>query len=382
MKSTSELHAELLAFLSGAFALVEHNTIERVELRHAPSSSRPEMISDWTPSNRPELFATQGQMAHVAPFTTEVLQIAMRYAESFARSTPERFEVIATGMLGRTHKHPFLVYPAHDPSRPETSSSGGLSTALAMAGGAGVAAGQVAPAIVTMLIQHIESHHKNTQEMIAQFGTMLGQHSAALREENQELRAGYQSMIRQRAEDLQLLEQARSEEHKRQIEALTATSSEERKTIATKKVVALLPAALSILSRRVSAKRLKEGEPQKRSPPTPLSLLIGKLFVSLTDGQIASLQTTLAIEQQIVLGEIRDLIESGGELSLLPTMLYDMADSLTQEQQQAIFGALDPEQRQMFLQAVMMAKASQKTTEDTVAAATGAAESVKAPEQP
>lgn len=353
---SEEIHTKLLVFLASVLGRAQHDMVQKLELIYTPQSGyRAEPLKTWRrddPSDRVFFELDEGggpNPVYSERLAGDMLELATGHADSFGEGR-HRFMVRAHKHVGGYLTHAFAILPSFQSA----------DQALVAGGGSGGGSTELAPTqsgLVSQLMRHLENRDRNAREMMQSYINGMTHQAVQQREEIDSLRSQLAAQQKERMEWLDTIEQARSQDHQRQIEALTATSREERKSHAAKKIINLLPVALSHWMSSKTKKKNANGEvngtPVTRSP---LAALVYKLFDSLTEEQRAGVAAALSMEQQILLVEISDVVESGGSV-LLPTMLHDLASSLLQPQMSAIMTLMTSEQRVMFAQAVGLAQA-------------------------
>ncbi len=356
---SEELHSKLVAFLANALARTEHDTVTRLELTYSPQGGyRPDPLRTWRrDSEGDKMFFVDddGKPNHVytQQLASEMFELATNHADSYGQGR-HRFVVRAYKHLNGYLAHSFAILPSFDSDDQALATSGGSPDLQPTSTG-----------IVAQLMRHLETRDRNAKEMMQSFINGMSHQAAQQREEIESLRNQLAAQVKERMDWLDTIEQARSQDHQRQIEALTATSREERKSHAAKKIINLLPVALSHWMGSGKSKKKKDGAangtPSK--PPSPLAQLVHKLFDSLDEDQRGQIAAALQMEQQILLVEISDVVENGDSV-LLPTMLHDLVSSLLPAQIQALMSLMNAEQRVMFVQAMKLAQAQATAADD------------------
>lgn len=364
---SEELHDKLVAFLANALARTEHDLVTKIELTYSPQGGyRPDPLRVWRRQDpNDELFFqdADGKPNHILTqkLASEMFELASNHADSYGTGT-HRFVIRAHKHIGGYLTHAFKVLPSFD----------GDDQALAV-GGNGSEIVPTPTGLVSQLMRHLENRDRNQKEMLQSYINGMGHVAQQLRDENTALREQLAAQVKDRMEWLDTVEQARSQDHQRQIEALTATSREERKSHAAKKIVNLIPVALSHWMRG-SAKAKKPGATngEVSKPPSPLAQLVHKLLDTLDEDQRGQIAAALQMEQQIALMEISDVVEAGDSV-LLPAMLHDLVGTLQPSQIQTLMALMNGEQRIMFVQAMKLAQAQATQTETDAADAADAA---------
>jgi hypothetical protein len=358
----SDHHEKVLAFLGEALGLTHHQSCVKIELEYAQPGFRADKIREWSRQTTPEVFGDDATRALVFAqrLTSEVVSTAEGHADSYGIGK-HRFVLRTFQALGSRTVCAFVISPSVDSN----------AQALAVQGaGPGVdgSGGYVTPGLadrpdgvgqIGQLMRHIENRDRlaiqkeqaGMQKDIAYINAM-GHHVKQLVDENQALRQMLAEKDKQHAENLAAIEAARSQEHEREIQAKIVFDEQERKTFATKKVLALLPVIVS-----------KWGRSQKKAEASgkvqsPLTKIIGELLASMDDRQRDHLQELLSTEQQIAFSEIASVVEEEPDSVLLPQMLYDLASSL-KAQMGPIMAILNETQQKMFVQAISLANATQ-----------------------
>jgi hypothetical protein len=358
-----DIEAKLLAWVAGQLALRDHHQCIKIELEYSPSSGyRPDPIQSWTPDSHPEYFGIlpiegeadgqevsdkkQTERRHVFTqrLVAEIISLAEDFSETFSAGT-HVFTVRAhKHLLGRaTHRFPIKPsFRGDDDGAPLEPTQ----------------AGQVA-----QLMRHIENRDKGFREMMGTFLQSMRHSVDTMREENARVTEQNNKLLAERAEWMARIEEAKSKEHDRDMEHLIIQGKNERQAFAQKKIVNLLPVAMSAGMRALGAKtgpaggetNSANGAPSKKSVPTPLAQAISKLAVTITDEQKAQLQAALSMEQALCLQEIIASALEGGSI-VLPTMASDLIASLRPAQLRQLMEIFAQAQQVMFVQIMQLAK--------------------------
>jgi len=403
---------DLIEHVTDLLRLTGYQSTEEIELLHAPPRTRPDLLKSWSLRSHPDYFCdptnTTGTSVNAERIAVEILKIAERCADSFGGGT-HAFIVRSSHQLSDRRVHRFALYPSTDATGDQslTSYNGGID------GDLNAPLAPTERGVVGMLMRHIDNSEKRMQSRDQQFLAAIMHQANALREENNALRSAIEKRDQERREYIQAIDDARSREHEREIEALTVTSREERKTLTTKKIVGLFPVITSGLIRAVNkhadAKAAKagvgangtngtasaaangngaasgagangaaNGTTNGAAPAAPpaarsaIAVTVSTLLESLTVEQRASLQAILSLEQQIALSEIFETVnDEAVNQTLLPTMLTDLKDTITNVQMQAIMQLLSGDQRQRFLEAVTLAGAGATGPQGAAGSAVG-----------
>ena len=344
---------KILAFLANALARTDHQMCVKLELIYCPASGfRAETIRAWQRSHDPEQYFgvpvadnEAGEVhSHVftEKFAGEIIELAEAHAESFGQGR-HRFQIRSTQHLQSRELCAFVVLPSFTGTDGEALTVGGAGTPALEPTQAG---------IVQQLMRHLENSNRQNKEMVQTLLQGVGAMGAQLREENSALREQLNSHIEERRLYIAQIEEAKSGEHARQIEAAVVTGKQERTDYAVKKIVNLFPV---LLAKWASGGKKKIGA---RGKTSPLADLVGKFIDSLDEQQQDAIESVLDIEQKIALNSAIDIATDGGDPVLLPTIVDDFATTLRAPQIQAIMGALKKEQATMLVNVMQLAKAS------------------------
>lgn len=357
----SDIEPKLLAFLAGQLALRGYQACTKIELEYSPSSGfRAERIQTWTPESHPEVFgllppegdetasdaeAKRHERRHV--FTQrlvgEIVQLASDFADSYDAGT-HRFTVRTHQEMGGRGTHRFALKPSY---RGEAVDGEGAALEPTQSGQ------------ITQQMRHVENLQRGMREMLGTFLQNMRHMVDTVREENVSLREQNNALLTQRSEMLTRIEEAKSEEHRRDMEHLTTQAKIERTAFVQKKVVNLLPVAVSAGMRALSNRRgdgVNGVRNEKKAPPTPLATCLAKLALSITEEQKVIIQTALSMEQALLLQEIIESSLEGGSI-VLPTMASDFVTALLPTQLQALMGVFSQDQQMLFVQAMQLVKA-------------------------
>lgn len=358
---SEESHNKILAFLAGELARIDHQSCVKIDLEYTPSSGfRREPIRSWTPVSDPNYFEKgEGGISNHA-YTTELTATILELAESHADSYGEgrhRFTVRTTQHLGARATCAFVCLPGFT-GQAGDAGAGAMSVPGGDGSGAPVSVGNINLAVTTQLMRHLENRDRATKDMMQTFLSAFAMSAQQLREENTELRGQIMQMEKDRRDGLVALEEARSKDHERQVEAAQVTAKNERTDYAMKKILALLPVAISGLVAQ------KGGDKKKVGKPSALALHMSKLFDSLNDDQRDHIEGVLDLEQKILMGSIVNAVQDGGDSVLLPTMVHDLVSTLRGEQVRSVMGVLTKDQGALFVQAMQLAQAQAQRNTD------------------
>ena len=361
--TTADLHAKILSFLGTAFSLEGVQTIVRVDLGYSPPGGyRVDPLKSWQPESHPDLFGIvpelkDKQLVFVERLATEILELAENHADSYGVGR-HRFVLRTAQHMGGRQVHAFVILPSFDGSDEQQLA---LTQGGAGMGGAGDALVPTSTGLIAQLMRHLEVRDRNAQITLQSYMGAINHHTQQMRDENTELRAQIAAMNKDRAESWKLIEEARSTEHSRQIEAQLVVGKEERKTMAAKKIVNLLPV---FMSKWLGSGKGKDGEPI--APKSPLGKAAAKLLGSLTGDQRDALGGILSMEQQIALSEVVEVVKNG-DSPLLPTMLNDLISSMKPAQVQAIMAEFSSEQATLFVTMIQLAQAQAEAASEAPA---------------
>lgn len=356
---SSDIHSKLLAFLASALARTGTEMAMRIEVEYKPREGyRKDTLRKWTREGDPEIFtatdpgsanadgdATLSGMAFVEALTSEIIDIAETRADSEGHGR-HRFLVRVVQHYGERLTHMFTILPAFD--------SDAAADEVALVGPEGATGKELAPTatgLVSQLMRHLEARDRQQERLLGTMMQAVGHQANLLRGENTELRQQLAEKDRERMQWLQQLEEARSVEHDRQIEAQTVVAREERKTIATKKIAALLPVVVSKIATPDNAK-----PSDSAAPPSALAKLLQQFLVSLTVEERGAILTALSMEQQAVLMEIGRVIQGPGDSPLVATMVADLMHTFSATQLTTILTALSEEKRGVFVRILQLAQ--------------------------
>jgi hypothetical protein len=363
---------KLLAFLTAQLALTEYRQLVKIELEYTPASGfRADPVRAWTPASDPDVFGifddldegdddkkdnadkiAQRRNLRTQRLVGEIIALAEDFADGYGSGT-HRFCVRTHEHLHGRSNHRFKVLPGY---HGEDSALEGQQLEPTQTG------------LVKQLMGHLENKERGQLAMIGQFLGVMKHGMETLREENEALRAQLTEQGKQRALMLESVENAKSKEHDRELELAIVMGERERKDFAVKKVVNLLPVAMSVAMRKLTAP--KDGAVNgKKTKPSPIALVLQELAAGLTDEQRGQIQAVLAMEQAISLHEIIEGALDGGNL-MLPALVSDLVGSLKPGQIQTLMtGVFTHEQAMLFVKAMQMAKATSAQADQAVSAA-------------
>jgi hypothetical protein len=349
--STSDIHARLAAFIVDEMGRPEQHACIKLELIYMPPGEhRRDPLKTWHRGNEVDRpYFDVKATAYLDRLVAEMVELAEYHADSFGIGK-HRFKVVSHhAMGGGRHTHNFTMLPSAESSEGELVGASELDPST---GG-----------ITLQLMRHLENQQRLNKDMMTSFAGAMREAMTQLRTDNDRLHALIVAKDSQRLAELTEVEAARSKAHDQQIEAQLVVSETERKTFATKKIFGLLPVAISRFieggeDKDGDGKKAKLGKDGKAKPwkPSALSVALGELAESLTDEQQEVIENTLDIEQKIMLSEAIRLSKKGGAV-MLPQIVHDLAASMQKEQLAKILGHLSGDQQQMFVRALQLAKA-------------------------
>lgn len=371
---SSDVQQKLLTFLAGEFARPNHQSVVRIDLTFRPPGGyRPDPLGTWTPDDgkSAELFGNRGHV-FVERLVGEIIELAENHADSYGQGR-HRFDVRATQHMGGRQLHSFVVAPSFD----------GDDQALAQAQLAEPSQAN----LVGQLMRHLENRDRQAQQERSSYLQAMAHYAQSLRDENISLREMLAKRDGERLESMKIVEEAKSEEHKRQIEAATVVADKDRKDFAVKKVFGLLPVAisqgLSHLAKKSKAAKNPDGTDAEEEvkEPTALAKAALRLMQSLKASQRDLIEDILTIEQRIMLAEIARVAAEGGSL-ILPALVHELASTLHPSQTKAILGCLEAKQVEMFVALLSLAAAQTAPPEEMAGTGTKANGTAAPPEAP
>ncbi len=141
------------------------------------------------------------------------------------------------------------------------------------------------------LTQQLMRHNEATQRtLISSVGTMLSLMGRRMESQDAEMT----QMRRERSETFLALEEAKSQQHDRDMTAMETMNADKRKDMAFNKIMQLAPAVVN----RISGKNLL---PEKTSP---MDMMLENLVKSLDETQFAAIASQLRPDQQLTFVEI------------------------------------------------------------------------------
>ncbi len=265
---SEDIHRKLVAFLAAQFGRTEGRMCTRLDLvaaGHGGAAGTP--LGTWARAESPELFAELGKIEELA---TAIVAQSQDHADTFGTGF-HRFEVRTTQHLGAKLAHAFSLNAGGDV---EGTSNAGYEPPNAT----GAMAQQM---------RHTEIYMRTQLTLVQTTIGTLERQNRSLNEECVQLRE-------ERRAHLAELEEARSNKDARDYEMSMGLAADERKNQAVGKVLQLLP---------VLATKFLGKEAMGDGKETPLSILIAELGKSLSPAQIAQIQSTLSMPQQMLLME-------------------------------------------------------------------------------
>lgn len=154
--------------------------------------------------------------------------------------------------------------------------------------------GEEAPTMRGLLQQLMRHNEANARTLNLSFQGIMG--SMVRRIESQDRLI--ESLVEKRHQDLAIIEDAKSQQHERDMDALLASNSEERKDKLVEKLSLMLPVALNHLV----GKKVLDGD-------DPNVLMLKAFAGSLNQDQLMAIQSTLGQDQKIVLFRILESLK-------------------------------------------------------------------------
>lgn len=348
-QSENDLHGRLFKFLIEEMERDEHHQCVKLELFYQPAGeARRDSLKSWHRQNEADQpyflpRGDKGAQIYIDRLAQEMIELAEYHADSYGMGR-QRFKVVSHhAMGGGRHTHGFVILPTSDGSSAELDAS------------------ELAPTtggLQLQLMRHLENQQKLNKDMMTSFAGAMREAMTQLRTDNERLHTLIRERDAARLSELKEIEEARSKQHEQEIEAAIVTSEAERKAFANKKIFGLLPVAISrfIEGRDEDKADSKDGKKAKKWKPSPLSIALGELAESLSEDQEEAIGAVLSIEQKIMLGEAIRVAKKGGSV-ILPQIVHDLFATLEREQLTKILAKLDGSQQQMIMRAVSLAKA-------------------------
>jgi len=149
------------------------------------------------------------------------------------------------------------------------------------------------------LLQQLMRHNEANQRLLAQsLGAIIGKQTQQL----DRVYARMEKLEDERATTFLALEEAKTDQHTRDMELMEANANEERKQQGFKKIMELAPVVVN----RIAG---KDVVPTKTDP---LAMIIQNLGASLNEEQIRAIVSQLKPEQQLMFGEIMRVANQKG----------------------------------------------------------------------
>jgi hypothetical protein len=208
-----EQHEKLRNFLQVEFARTEGNTCTRVDLIVPTKGFRGTSLGVWIRKEKPELFDKQSGVEDLA---NEIRQFVIEHVE--AHSTDCRFVVTTTQHMARTQHHQFKVRydDGEDPPYPHREEL------------------PVASGLVSQLMRQNDNQSKALLQMVTLTSHTNQRLIEELGNDNARLR-------RERGDMYAQVESAQNHRLERELAVQTQAAQEERKDIAMRKLLEILP---------------------------------------------------------------------------------------------------------------------------------------------
>jgi len=275
VSDNTELHAKIMAFLSGEFARKEGRQCVEIDLIYAPGNGyKDEEIRKWSRVDQPELFDVPNNFANLEGLVTQIIEIAE--GETNAKS-PGRHRYMV-----RTHQHlggrafqSFALAPQY--------TGGGDDVALMTAtGGKGDQ---------SIIANHASQLMRINAQMYEGTIRVLGSQNADMRQENAELRAENINLRRE-------VDEARSNKLDREFQIAMAAEKNARTNEGFQKLLQL---------GSVVAAKIGGGAEGGGGGNAALMLLVD-LAKSLRPDQVNAIMSLLDMPQKIMFMELLNML--------------------------------------------------------------------------
>lgn len=278
-----DLQDKIVRFLTEELGRKEHRMVVRIELTHTSEGFAPEAIKEWTREASPEYFTTA---EYVEPLAADILELAEDRANVY-RSSDNRFTLRAYQMAGGRMGYAFKILPSIDHD-----------------GGAGAGLNGDLPAtqggVLAMQMRNNEFVMRMNKDMIAGAIGVLTKQVNDLMEENKQLRDERSRMVAE-------ISMGKAAEAERELAVVRQAGQESRKDMIVGKAVSLLP---------VVASRFLEDKTGSSGTGTALATMVSELGSTISPQQLASIASTLTMEQRVIFAEAMRLAKmstgSGG----------------------------------------------------------------------
>ena len=282
MADNAELHSRILTFLMAEWARKDNRQLVEVELLYAPGSGyRDEPIRKWVRADEPDFFA---EYVNVEKLVTLIIEIAEGEADA-KPSGKHRFVVRTKQHLGERAHMSFPLAPSYVGSGDEVAlvPSGGSRGG----GGGDIAAAQILAGNNGQLMRINAQMFDAALRPLAQQNTQLLTELISLREENSQLQ--------------RRLSEAESNRMDREFQIAMAAEKNNRTNQGFQKLLQLgSVVAAKMVAGNDAAAQLGEA--------TPLAMLIGDFYKSLSPEQMSTLMQTLEMGQKMMFMEIVNLV--------------------------------------------------------------------------
>lgn len=282
---SEELHAKILAFLSGEFKREGPYACTRLDLVFSAGSGyRDEEIQSWVRAETPELFDT---LALVEKLTSQVIERAYSHADSYGEPKSYRYVLRTIQHLHGRATWSFSVKPSGTLAIQQSGDDAGQLTAIA--------GGPRQP--VDALVHALNTQTRNSREMYqGTVNALVATNKQAL-DENMTLK--------QRVREL---ERALDDAQSTRMEREWAINQQVRKAERTDAGFAKLLQMAQII-----ASRLMLGEGASAGAVSGLATLIAQFGHSLRPDQIQQLIAVLDMPQRLMFQEIMSMAQGEAE---------------------------------------------------------------------
>jgi len=288
MSTAEEHHQKLLSFLAEQVNRSDKHVVTSVELDFSPGrGSRDENLREWPRHEYAELY----ELANLNNFTAMILSIAEDDADS--REPGKHNYIVRTRHhMGLRQVCRFWMQPAS-----RGNADDGMM-ALSAAGGAARP-----DAVASVLAGHANRLMNINATMFDGSVRVLGKLVEGLTKENSDLRTENLTLRRE-------IEEARSNRTEREFEMSLALNKDRRANESLNKLFQI--AAV------IAAKFTSSGAAGVVGEQSPLATLVGQFAKSLKPNQMQTMFAQLDTEQQIMFGQIMDMVIKSQQVSSQP----------------------------------------------------------------
>lgn len=302
MSTSEELFQGILGFLIEEFRRSGGRQCVRLELQHAPTGYRPDVITSWDRSDDPALFELSENLEPIEGLAAQIVKRAEEEADSYGSGT-HRFLLITHQQLGGRGRKSFSIAASFiggdDDQLTLTDGANGSGSggSGARRGGGGGGGTDLLPAL-SLQMRHNERLMNTNAQMFQ--GSL-----AVLADTNKSLRAELAEKDKVIAELTRMLNEAQDKKDERDLAALKQVASDQRKDRVIGKVLPLLP----VVASRIVAGKDKDGK-SSGDPQTGLQIVLGELAKNLqqTPGALQKISRSLNPTQMILFAEAMRMI--------------------------------------------------------------------------